>query len=86
MPLFGAHMSIAGGCHNALLEARAKGCDTVQLFTRAPSQWSGRELNDEEVCLFRRTLRQTRLRRPMVHDCYLNDRGWSEVYTQAIEI
>ena len=22
MPLFGAHMSIAGGCHNALLEAR----------------------------------------------------------------
>ncbi|HEY7155761.1 MAG TPA: deoxyribonuclease IV [Gemmataceae bacterium] len=73
MPLFGAHMSIAGGCHNALLEAQAKGCDTVQLFTRAPSQWTGRELSDDDAHLFRRTLRQTRLRLPMVHDCYLTN-------------
>ena len=36
MPLFGAHMSIAGGYHNALLEAQAHGCDSVQLFTHAP--------------------------------------------------
>jgi deoxyribonuclease-4 len=34
MPLFGAHMSIAGGCHNALLAARDHRCDTVQLFTK----------------------------------------------------
>jgi endonuclease IV len=34
MPLFGAHMSIAGGLHNALLEARAHGCATVQLFSK----------------------------------------------------
>ncbi len=73
MPLFGAHMSIAGGCHNALLEARAHGCDSVQLFTRAPSQWSGRELSEDEVRLFRRTLRETRLRWPMAHDCYLTN-------------
>ncbi|MGH7172433.1 MAG: deoxyribonuclease IV [Gemmataceae bacterium] len=73
MPLFGAHMSIAGGCHNALLEARARGCDSVQLFTRAPSQWSGRELSDEDVRLFRRTLRQSQLRQAMAHDCYLTN-------------
>ncbi len=73
MPLFGAHMSIAGGCVNALLQAQAHGCDTVQLFTRAPSQWSGRELSDDEVRLFRRTLRQTRLRLPTAHDCYLTN-------------
>ncbi|MGH6677587.1 MAG: deoxyribonuclease IV [Bradyrhizobium sp.] len=73
MPLFGAHMSIAGGCHNALLEAQARGCESVQLFTRAPGQWSGRELSDDEVRLFRRTLRQTRLRQPMAHDCYLTN-------------
>lgn len=73
MPLFGAHMSIAGGCHNALLEAQARGCDSVQLFTRAPSQWTGRDLSDEDVRLFRRTLRQTRLRQPMVHDSYLTN-------------
>lgn len=39
MPLFGAHMSIAGGCHHALLAAQAYGCDTVQLFTKTlPNQ------------------------------------------------
>jgi deoxyribonuclease-4 len=73
MPLFGAHMSIAGGCHNALLAAQAHGCDTVQIFTRSPGQWAGRELSEEEVRLFRRTLRQTRLRYPTAHDCYLTN-------------
>jgi deoxyribonuclease-4 len=73
MPLFGAHMSIAGGFHNALLQAQAHGCDSVQLFTRAPNQWSGREISDEDVRLFRRTLRQTRLRHTMAHDCYLTN-------------
>jgi deoxyribonuclease-4 len=38
MPLFGAHMSIAGGCQNALLTAQAYGCDTVQIFTRNAGQ------------------------------------------------
>ncbi len=34
MPLLGAHMSIAGGLHNALLAAHAHGCETAQLFTK----------------------------------------------------
>jgi deoxyribonuclease-4 len=87
MPLFGAHMSIAGGCHNALLEAKAHGCDSVQLFTRAPSQWSGRELSDDEVRLFRRTLRQTRLRFPMAHDCYLTNLASPDepLYRRSVE-
>ena len=71
MPLFGAHMSVAGGCHNALLLAQAHGCDTVQLFTKNSNQWSARVLADEEVRLFRRTLRQTKLRFPTAHDSYL---------------
>jgi deoxyribonuclease-4 len=73
MPLFGAHMSIAGGYHNALLQAQALGCDCVQLFTHAPNQWNGRDLSDEEARLFHRTLRQTRLRQPTAHDCYLTN-------------
>jgi deoxyribonuclease IV len=39
MPLFGAHMSIAGGFHNAILAAQAHGCQTVQLFTASPQSW-----------------------------------------------
>jgi deoxyribonuclease-4 len=73
MPFFGAHMSIAGGYHNALLEAQARGCETVQLFTHAPNQWKAKELSEEEVRVFRRTLRQTRLRLPTAHDCYLTN-------------
>src|SRR5262245_9253343 len=71
MPLFGAHMSIAGGCHKALLAAQAYHCETVQLFTKNASQWKARALTDDDVSLFRRTLRQTGLRYPMAHDSYL---------------
>jgi deoxyribonuclease IV len=39
MPLFGAHNSIAGGLHNALLTAQAHGMETVQLFVSPPKVW-----------------------------------------------
>jgi len=71
MPLFGAHMSIAGGHHNALLAAQGHGCDTVQLFTKSTNQWRAKELTEEDVAVFRRTLRQSRLRIPIAHDSYL---------------
>jgi len=71
MPLLGAHQSIAGGCQNALLAAHALGSDTVQLFTKSPSQWAAKDLTAEEIRTFRHTLRQTRLRLLMAHVCYL---------------
>ncbi|HZU36291.1 MAG TPA: deoxyribonuclease IV [Gemmataceae bacterium] len=71
MPLFGAHMSIAGGYHHALLAAQAHGCRAVQMFTKNANQWNAKEITADEVRLFRRTLRQTRLRLPMAHDSYL---------------
>jgi deoxyribonuclease-4 len=71
MPLLGAHMSIAGGCHNALLIAQKYGCDTVQLFTKNANQWRGKELTEDDVGLFRKTRRHTKLRPAMAHDSYL---------------
>ncbi len=44
MPLFGAHLSIAGGYHKAVESASAFGMDTVQLFTHSPSQWAVRAI------------------------------------------
>jgi deoxyribonuclease-4 len=64
-------MSIAGGYHLALLAAQAHACQSVQLFTKSSNQWNAKELTDPEVALFRKTLRQTRLRFPIAHDCYL---------------
>jgi deoxyribonuclease-4 len=98
MPLFGAHCTIAGGFHNALLEAQAGGMATVQLFVSQPrqwpvtpaplgegrkgdrfgkaltknaNQWKARDLTDDAIRTFRRTLRQTGLRFPTAHDSYL---------------
>src|SRR4051812_914742 len=71
MPLFGAHLSIAGGHHNALLEAQTMGCDTVQLFTKQPSQWAAKPIEQEQASLFRSTLRKSGLRLPVAHDSYL---------------
>jgi deoxyribonuclease IV len=71
MPVFGAHLSVAGGFHNALLAAQSYGCRAVQVFTKAPNQWSGRPIGDDEARLFHRTLRQTKVRVPIGHDSYL---------------
>src|SRR5262249_7769427 len=71
MPLFGAHTSIAGGLHNALLAAQAHGMNTVQLFTKNSNQWNARDLTGQEIRLFRQTLGRTHLRFPMAHDSYL---------------
>src|SRR5581483_8715767 len=71
MPLFGAHTSIAGGCHQALLTAQANGCEVVQLFTKNSNQWQGKVLTEEDVKLFRETLRATGLQAPTAHDSYL---------------
>ena len=71
MPLFGAHMSVAGGLHNALLDAQRHGCQAVQLFSKNASQWNAPPLSDEQTSLFRRTLKETGLRNPIVHDSYL---------------
>jgi deoxyribonuclease-4 len=87
MPLFGAHKSIAGGLHKALLEAHSQGCDTVQLFTKSTNQWNARPLSTEEILSFRRTLRHTGLKQPMAHDCYLINLAspCPDLYRRSIE-
>jgi deoxyribonuclease-4 len=71
MPLFGAHLSIAGGYHRALLAAQEHGCPIVQLFTKQPSQWAAVPITPEQAQTFRDTLAQTGLRQVMAHDSYL---------------
>jgi deoxyribonuclease-4 len=51
MPLFGAHLSIAGGLHKALLAAQAHGCDAVQLFTASPQIWPVKPLPATQTAL-----------------------------------
>jgi deoxyribonuclease-4 len=71
MPLFGAHMSVAGGLHNAARAARDHDCGALQIFTKNSNQWAAKELSDDDVRLFRRALRETRVRKTIAHDSYL---------------
>ena len=71
MALFGAHMSIAGGLHNAVIAAQAHACETVQLFTKSSNQWAARALEDEHISTFQETLRSTNVRCAVAHDSYL---------------
>ncbi|MBX3402300.1 MAG: deoxyribonuclease IV [Phycisphaeraceae bacterium] len=52
-PLFGSHLSIAGGMTNALDEAARLGLDSVQVFTKNQQQWKTRPLADDEVGAWR---------------------------------
>ncbi|USO00106.1 MAG: deoxyribonuclease IV [Phycisphaeraceae bacterium] len=45
MPLFGSHLSVAGGMVNALIEGERLKMDTVQVFTKNQQQWKARPLD-----------------------------------------
>jgi deoxyribonuclease-4 len=71
MPLFGAHMSIAGGHFHAVEKAQEYRCQAVQLFTKSTNQWRAKELSEEEVALFRMKYSDSGLQIAMGHDSYL---------------
>lgn len=71
MPLFGAHMSIAKGCRNALLAGQKFACDAVQLFTKNNNQWDAKPLTKDDTILFRQTAKETGVRSLIAHDSYL---------------
>lgn len=87
MPLFGAHMSIAGGYYKALLAAQDLGCSTVQLFTKNNNQWRAKEITADEMDVFKQTLRKTRLKLATAHDCYLINLASpdKELYRRSVE-
>jgi deoxyribonuclease-4 len=71
MRLFGAHMSTAGGVHNALLTAGKYKCGTVQLFTKNNNQWMGKALTPEMAANFKRLTSELNLQKPTSHVSYL---------------
>ncbi len=84
MPLFGSHLSIAGGYYKAADAAGAFGMETVQVFTKNNNQWQGKPLTDEDVRLFTEAVQRHGLRTPCSHDSYLinlaspNDELWQK--------
>lgn len=71
MPLFGAHMSVAGGMCNAVADSIRHACDTVQVFTKNASQWKGKPLAQADVQAFRRAIQDAGLKKNLSHNSYL---------------
>ena len=67
----GAHVSIAGGTHEAPPRARAIGASAMQIFTKMANRWAERVCEDEECSGFRDALAGTAVRATMAHDSYL---------------
>lgn len=86
MPLFGAHMSVAGGLHNAVSAATAQNCDTVQIFTKNANTWQAKPLTGDEVAAFKRAVAGARLKYPTAHDSYLINLGTpaDDLYRKSI--
>ena len=73
--MFGSHLSIAGGLHNALIEAQRLKMDCVQVFTKNQRQWTVPPLADDQVASWRQHQQQTRITHVVSHDSYLINLG-----------
>ena len=80
MKYIGAHVSIAGGVHNAPLNAKKIGATAFGLFTKNQRQWRAKPLGAEEVRLFAENCRAGGYtpRQILPHDSYLINLGHPE--------
>src|SRR4051812_39440172 len=73
--MFGSHLSIAGGMHNALLDAEKYGMDTVQVFTKNQQQWKCPPLGKEAVGEWESHRGRMKFEVTVSHDSYLINLG-----------
>jgi deoxyribonuclease-4 len=71
MDYLGAHMSIAGGLHNAIDRGLKTGCGVIQIFTQNANQWRGKAVSDDDAALFREKWGESGLHEIVSHDIYL---------------
>jgi deoxyribonuclease-4 len=68
---FGFHVSIAGGFSKVVERANARGCETIQFFSRNPRGWKYSPLNKKEVEEFRSSIQSSTLFPVSLHMPYL---------------
>ncbi len=67
----GAHISIAGGIHNAFQRGVDVTCNTIQVFTKNASQWKARPLTEQDRELYIAEQARTGIKPVVAHDSYL---------------
>ena len=71
MPLFGSHLSIAGGYYKAADAAAELGLQTVQIFTKNNNQWQAKPLGDDDIHRFQESMSRGHLTKACAHNSYL---------------
>ena len=89
--MFGSHLSIAGGMHNALLSAEKLGCETVQVFTKSQKIWACKPLETGVIGDWKSHCARLKFQHTVSHDSYLinlaatNDEFWRKSVELFIE-
>jgi deoxyribonuclease-4 len=73
--LLGAHVSIAGGYLNALIEAKRLGIDTIQIFTKNQRFWQEKIVSEEEGKAFKSEFANYGVKQAFSHAIYLISLG-----------
>lgn len=69
--MLGSHLSVAGGLHNALIDAERFGMDCVQVFTKNQRQWTAPPLKPAQIDEWFADRKSTGIDHVVSHDSYL---------------
>jgi deoxyribonuclease-4 len=89
--MFGAHLSITGGLHNALLTAEKYGMESVQVFTKNQQQWKCSPLTEQCILDWKEHVKRLKFKKTISHDSYLinlaatNEEFWRKSVELFIE-
>ncbi|HIE30541.1 TPA: deoxyribonuclease IV [Candidatus Poribacteria bacterium] len=71
--ILGAHVSTQGGLHNSISIGEGLGCQAIQIFTKNPNRWVGKELIDNDVKMFVQRWRNSTIDIVLAHDSHLTN-------------
>jgi len=69
--LLGAHTSISGGLHRAIIRGNLLGCTCIQIFIKNANRWYSKRITEEEKKLFLETKAKSRIELVIAHNSYL---------------
>ena len=71
----GAHVSVAGGFFNAIIEGTEIGCTAIQIFTKSNRQWRSKLIEKKDAQLFIQTQKESAIKIVVSHASYLINLG-----------
>lgn len=71
--ILGAHVSTAGGLHNAIKNGDKLRCDAIQIFLQNPNQWKPKPIGTDGVEKFKAAWCESPLREVVAHDIHLSN-------------